>query len=98
MTALVRAEWTKLITTRVWIGLLLGGCLLTGLSAVLLTAFAGNADSGLPPVGSEVYEELAFAVGTNAIVFAVILGIIGTTQEFRHRTASRVPATAAASP
>ena len=31
---LVRAEWTKLLTTRVWIGLLLGSCLLVGGFAV----------------------------------------------------------------
>ena len=32
MTRLVRAEWTKLFTTRVWIGLLLGACALVGVS------------------------------------------------------------------
>ncbi len=26
MTRLVHAEWTKLFTTRVWLGLLLGAC------------------------------------------------------------------------
>ena len=30
MTRLVRAEWTKLFTTRVWIGLLLGACVMVG--------------------------------------------------------------------
>jgi ABC-type transport system involved in multi-copper enzyme maturation permease subunit len=88
MTALVRAEWTKLFTTRVWIGLLLGSCVLVAGFAVLLTSFAGNPESGLPPVGSETYEELAMAVTANVTVLFLILGIIGMTQEYRHRTAT----------
>jgi ABC-2 type transport system permease protein len=88
MGRLVRAEWTKLLTTRVWLGLLLASCLLAVGFAVLLTAFAGNPESGIPPVGSSQYEQLAFAVPANVTVLTLILGIIGTTQEYRHRTAT----------
>jgi ABC-2 type transport system permease protein len=88
MIRLVRAEWTKLFTTRVWIGILLGACVMVAGFTVLLTAFAGNAESGLPPVGSEVYEKLAFATAANVVVLFLILGIIGMTQEYRHRTAT----------
>ncbi len=88
MTALVRAEWTKLFTTRVWLGLLLGACVMVAGFTVLLTAFAGDPESGLPPVGSELYEELAFATAANVVVLFIILGIIGMTQEYRHRTAT----------
>jgi hypothetical protein len=88
MTDLVRAEWTKLFTTRVWIGLLLGACVMVAGFTVLLTAFAGNAESGLPPVGSDLYEQLAFATAANVVVLFIILGIIGMTQEYRHRTAT----------
>jgi ABC-2 type transport system permease protein len=91
VTALVRAEWTKLFTTQVWLGLLLGACLLTGGFAALLTAFAGG-DSGegppLPPVGTSAYEQLALATGSNVSVLFLILGVIGMTQEYRHRTAT----------
>jgi len=88
MTALVRAEWTKLFTTRVWLGLLIGACVMVAGFTVLLTAFAGSPESGLPPVGTEVYEKLAFATATNVVVLFIILGIIGMTQEYRHRTAT----------
>jgi len=88
MTRLVRAEWTKLFTTRVWLGLLLGSCLLVGGFAALLTGFAGNADSGIPPVGDPEFEQLALAQATGANVLFLILGIIGMTQEYRHRTAT----------
>ncbi|GAB4080240.1 ABC transporter permease subunit [Modestobacter muralis] len=88
MGRLVAAEWTKLLTTRVWIGLLLGSCLLVGGFAALFTAFAGNADSGIAPVGTPPYEQLALAVSANANILFVVLGIIGITQEYRHRTAT----------
>ncbi len=87
MRHLVRAEWTKLFTTRVWIGLLAGACVMAGGFAALLTGLAGQ-EGGPPPVGSPDYEALALAVASNAVVFALILGIIGMTQEFRHRTAT----------
>ena len=84
MGRLVQSEWTKLLTTRVWIGLLAGACLLGGGFAALLTAFAGNADSGLPPVGTAEFEKLAFAVASNGTVLTMVLGIIGM-RTGRHR-------------
>ena len=91
MTALVRAEWTKLFTTRVWIGLLVGACVLVAAFAALFTAFAGRETDGgppLPPVGSAAYEQLALATGSNVAVLFLILGVIGMTQEYRHGTAT----------
>jgi ABC-2 type transport system permease protein len=91
MIPLVRAEWTKLFTTRVWIGLLLGGCAMAGGFAALFTGFAGQTGGNgqqLPPVGDSAYEQAAFAVSANATVLMLILGIIGMTQEYRHRTAT----------
>jgi len=88
MIRLVRAEWTKLFTTRVWLGLLLGACVMVGGFAALLTGFAGNPESGLPAVGTPAFEKVALAQATNATVLFLILGIIGMTQEYRHRTAT----------
>ena len=93
MTALVRSEWTKLFSTRVWVGLLLGACVLVAGFVVLFTSFAGNTqgggpEGGLPPVGTEQYEQLVLAIGANVTVLFLILGIIGMTQEYRHRTAT----------
>jgi ABC-2 type transport system permease protein len=88
MTRLVRAEWTKLFTTRVWIGLLLGACVMVAGFSVLLTSFAGNPEAQLPPVGTPQYEQVALATGSQVVVLFLILGIIGMTQEYRHRTAT----------
>jgi ABC-2 type transport system permease protein len=91
MIRLVRAEWTKLFTTRVWLGLLLGACVMAGGFAALFTGLAGqeqNGQEGIPPVGSQQYETLAFSVPAQTSVLLLILGIIGITQEYRHRTAT----------
>jgi ABC-type transport system involved in multi-copper enzyme maturation permease subunit len=91
MTRLVRAEWTKLFTTRVWLGLVLGACVMVAGFAALLVAFAGstqNGQPGLPGVGDPQFEQLAFATASNAVILFLILGIIGMTQEYRHRTAT----------
>jgi ABC-2 type transport system permease protein len=92
MTALVRAEWTKLFTIRVWIGLLAGSCALVALGSVLTTVFAGQAPQPgqppLPAVGTPAYEGVVLAGAGEAASLFVILGIIGMTQEYRHRTAT----------
>lgn len=92
MTGLVRAEWAKLFTTRVWLGLVLGACLMAGAFVALFTAFAGqtqpNGQPGIPGVGTHQFEQLAFSQIGNATILMLILGIIGMTQEYRHRTAT----------
>ena len=64
MIRLVRAEWTKLFTTTVWLGLLLGACALVGGFAALFTGFAGrqNEQRASRAVGTPEFEQLAFAV------------------------------------
>jgi ABC-type transport system involved in multi-copper enzyme maturation permease subunit len=92
VTGLVRAEWTKLFTTRTWIGLLLGACLLVGGIMALFTGLAGssggNGQQGFPPVGDASFQRFTLAQISQAAVFALILGVIGMTQEYRHRTAT----------
>jgi ABC-type transport system involved in multi-copper enzyme maturation permease subunit len=92
MIGLVRSEWTKLVTTRVWIGLLLGGCVLVGGITALLVGLAGAqgnyGQQGLPPVGDPAFQRMALGQVTQATVLVLILGIIGMTQEYRHRTAT----------
>jgi ABC-2 type transport system permease protein len=88
MIRLVRAEWTKLFTTKVWLGLLLGSVVMVAAFAIFFTAFAGEAESGLPAIGTADYEDLILSTAANANILFLILGIIGMTQEYRHRTAT----------
>ncbi len=92
MIKLIRAELRKLFTTKLWLWLLLGACVLSGGSTALLIGFAEEAaaapETGVPPLGSDAFSQLALAGGANSMVFFLILGIIGMTQEYRHRTAT----------
>ena len=87
MGRLVRAEWTKLLTTKVWIGLLLGACVLVGGFAALFTGLAGQSQ-GPPALQDPEYAQLVFSLAGNASILTLVLGIIGMTQEYRHRTAT----------
>ena len=88
MIRLLRSEWTKLFTTKVWLGLLIGSCVLVGGFSALLTTFAGKPNSGVPPIGDPQFEQGALSQASGATVLFLILGIIGMTQEYRHRTAT----------
>ncbi len=84
MISLVRAEVLKLRTTRVFFGLCaaVAAFAILGVVAGILTA----GDSGSPPLGSAESARNIFGSGGTAGIFALILGILAVTGEFRHGT------------
>lgn len=88
MTGLVRAELVKLVSTRVWLFLLLGAVALTALSVSLTVGFAENPQSQLPGRADPRLQPIALSSVTAGTVFVLVLSIIGITQEYRHRTAT----------
>jgi ABC-2 type transport system permease protein len=77
MTRLVGAEVFKLRTTRTFYGLVLGALGLVLLIVILASATAGKADITLRDV---------IGISAFAQVFALLLGILSVTTEFRHGT------------
>jgi hypothetical protein len=86
MTRLVRAELLKLRTTRVVAGLF---GLTIATSALIATAVMLIATRpGQPPIPSDALPELLVVAGGPLVVFALILGVLAMTGEFRHGTAT----------
>ena len=89
---LVRAEFKKISSTRLWWGLLLGAVVWTILWALLTAGFAGVDPGGGQPTspGLDTAEGIrgvyATASFTGAYIFAMILGISGMTGEYRYQT------------
>lgn len=94
MTGLLRAEFRKVRTTRMWWGLLLGGLASTAISVVATVLTAGTRQGGgfsgptnIPTLSSPAVLRSVYGGGfTGMYVFALILGIIAVSGEYRHQT------------
>ncbi len=89
MIRLVRAELLKIRTTRLWLGLLIGGALLTALGAIATLSLGGTAQgaqAGITPVRTLAdVRDLVYTANT-AGIFAVVLGATVITTEYRSGT------------
>jgi ABC-type transport system involved in multi-copper enzyme maturation permease subunit len=86
MTRLVRAELLKLRTTRTAIGLL---ALTVATTALIMTAvmlIAGR--PGQPAIESGILPDLVVVAKGPLVIFALILGVLGMSGEFRFGTAT----------
>jgi ABC-2 type transport system permease protein len=88
--ALVHAELRKLTTTRLWIGLVLGGALMAVVGTVVILVIAGTEQgrqAGLQEI--RTVGDVRSLVVSGAVVgtFALILGATMSTSEYRYGTA-----------
>ncbi|WP_432933723.1 ABC transporter permease [Microbispora sp. CA-135349] len=88
MSGLVKAELRKLFTTRLWWIMLLVMLLLAALRLGFLIAFAGVEQNGaaLPARDSAQWAETAWSAGAAGGIFAMILGVVLVTSEYRYQT------------
>lgn len=89
--ALIRAEILKVTSTRVWWALLIGVVLLTAVGTLATAAFAGAAPEGsfgaVPaPDDPRTLQTIYGSGWSGAYLFALIIGIIGMTGEYRYQT------------
>ncbi len=90
--ALVRSEVAKILSTRLWWGLLIGAVVYVALSALATALTAGmdpgGGQPGSAPLGEpEAYRAVyASSLFSGTYIFAMILGITSMTGEYRYRT------------
>jgi ABC-2 type transport system permease protein len=88
MGRLIAGEFRKLLTTRLWLWLLLASAAITALYASLDIAFADAPDTFTLPLTTPQGQRTLLAAGVGGAPLAAVLGAIGLTGEFRHRTAT----------
>lgn len=94
ITRLVQAEFLKLFTTRMWWGLMIVAAAFTTLNSVAIAAFAGNSFGGstdsaptMPgPDDPAILRSIYGTALTAGYVVLLVIGILGMTGEYRHRT------------
>jgi ABC-2 type transport system permease protein len=86
MTQLIAAEFSKLLSTRLWFWLLLASAGLVALYVSLNIAFADNTVT--LPLDSARGQQTLFAIAGAARPLVAVLGAIAITSEFRHKTAT----------
>ena len=86
MTRLLRAEWRKVVTTRLWWGMLLGTLALTALGVVAQIASNGARGNPAPPLSDPTTQRAIFSSSAAGELFSMVVGIILITTEFRHFT------------
>ena len=91
MIALVRAEWWKVRSTRLWVGLSLGGLGLTAAGTLLLLSILNTEQgrqAGLHPIQTaEDLRTLVFSA-SGAFAFVLVLAATMATSEYRYGTAA----------
>jgi ABC-2 type transport system permease protein len=89
MRRLIAAEFRKLLTTRLWLWLLLGSMALTALYVSLAIAFADDPDTWTPPLATPAGQRTIFSIAASGSgTLLAVLAAIGLTGEFRHHTAT----------
>lgn len=88
MGALLKSEWRKLTYARAHWGLLIAGILLAGLSTAVTPVIFDNPDTGFGLSLDQTQSvDAVYANAISAYFFAIIIGIMLMSGEFRHGTA-----------
>jgi ABC-2 type transport system permease protein len=87
MIRLIRAEFTKLATTRLIYGLAAAMATFGALTVVVGATAAGQ--QGNPPLSADSFPMLIVGPVTQLPAAALLLGILGMAGEFRHQTVTQ---------
>lgn len=86
MRRLVRAEFRKIATTKLWWGMLLASMVFAALAVI--AQLAGNGVTGNPAASltSARGQQAVLSAATFGDIFTLVVGIIAVTSEYRHLT------------
>lgn len=87
MNRLIRTEFLKLVCTRMSYGLLAASVGITALWTTLQASRAGK-PNGPAPLSGSAGQASIITGGVWGLIFAVVLGVIISSGEFRHHTAT----------
>ncbi len=86
MSGLLRSELRKVLTTRLWWGMLLGAMAFAALGVVSQVLADGVANNPAGPLSSAATQRNILSSADSGYIFSAIVGIILVTTEFRHFT------------
>jgi ABC-2 type transport system permease protein len=86
MTRLLRSEFRKVATTKLWWGMLLGSVAFAAVGVIAQIAANGVRNNPAGPLSSPMTQRSIFSSAVSGYIFSVIVGIIIITTEFRHFT------------
>lgn len=82
----IRSELLKLRTTRTMLGLVVGLVVVVAFIVVIQLVAERLEDAGIPRLDDPETQRTIFATGSVASLFAVLVGVLAVTGEFRHGT------------
>jgi ABC-2 type transport system permease protein len=82
----IRSELLKLRTTRTTLGLVLGMLALVAFSVVIQLVASRFQDAGIPRIEESDTQRTIFTTASTAGLFAILVGVMSVTGEFRHGT------------
>lgn len=85
---ILRSEWLKLTTVRMWIGLAVAAVLFTAVNAGVIIALSGLDIEGtpVPELTDPASLRSVYASAASSAAFVLVLGIVSITSEYRHQT------------
>ncbi len=86
MSRAVRAEVRKVWTTKLWWGMLIGSVAFAAIGVISQIAMSGVGGNPVPPLTLGATQRSIFASAAGGDIFALIVGVILVTTEYRHFT------------
>jgi len=86
MIRLLRSEYRKVVTTRLWWGMLLGAVAFAAFAVIAQIATNGVANNPAGPLSNPETQRSILSSAAAGYIFSLVVGIIMITTEFRHFT------------